>query len=169
MSASGNIDKVEVPDSAVEALQSIPGVDQLGEMFSKEGLVKMIKQGSHHFPEGALEQGESWTIETENELTQIGKMKVLSKLTYAGPEVVEGKKLERINVDLTMTLPKGDDALVTLKDQSAKGTIHFDTEAGRVAHSTLEQHMTMAIAIGGQSIEQKIKQTIDVHVTEAAN
>lgn len=169
MSSSGKIDKVEVPDSAVEAFQSIPGAGQMGGMFSKEGLVKMIKQGSYHFPDGALEQGDSWTIKAENELTQIGKMETLSKLTYAGPEVVEGKKLERIKLEVTMTLPKGDNALVTLNNQSSKGTIYFDNEAGRVAQSTLEQTMTMAIQVGGQAIEQKIKQTIDVRVAEAAN
>ena len=34
---------VEEGDSAVEALQAIPGAKQMGGMFSKEGLIKMIK------------------------------------------------------------------------------------------------------------------------------
>lgn len=169
MSASGKIDKVEVPDSTADSLKSLPGGGQLGGMFSKEGLIKMIKQGSHHFPDGALQKGESWTIKTENDLPQVGKIEVLSKLTYAGSEVIEGKKLERINLEVTTTLPKGGNALVTLKDQTAKGAIFFDNGAGRIDHSKLDQDMTMAITFGGQTIDQKIKQSILVRVTEVAN
>jgi hypothetical protein len=169
MSPAGKIDKVEVSDDAVKALKSIPGAGQLGAMFSKEGLVKMIKQGSHHFPDGALEKGDSWTIKSENELTQVGKMVVNSKLTYAGPEQVGGKQLERIDLEVTTELPKKGNDMITLKDQSATGTIYFDNSAGRISHSTLVQNMTMGITLAGQTIDQKIKQTIGVRVTEAAN
>lgn len=169
MSPLGKIDEVEVSEEAVKALQSIPGAGSLGGMFSKQGLVKMIKQGSHAFPAGAIKRDETWTIKSENELAQIGKMEVLSKLTYAGPQVVDRKNLERINLEVKTTLPADGNSLVGLKDQSATGAIYFDNAAGHIDHSTLEQNMTMAIKFGGQEIEQKIKQTIKVRVTKVVN
>jgi len=169
MSATGKIDSVEVNDSAVKALQASPVGAQMGGMFSKEGLIKMIKQGSHHFPDGAIKPGESWGIKSDNEIPQIGKMEVLAKLTYVGPEVVEGRKLERINLEVTTAVPEGGNVAIRLKDQTATGTIHFDNVAGRISHSTLEQDMTMSVTVGGQSIDQKIKQTIKVRVSEVAN
>jgi len=171
MTPQGEVQEVQVSQETVDALKSMPGASQLGGAFTKEGLINMVKQGSTRFPTEPVQKGASWTNTLETVLPQLGKLEALSNLVYAGSENVEGKPLERINVDLTTKiLPQvGALAQVSIKDQKAQGAIYFDNVAGRISHTAMLQHMTMAVAIGGNNVEQKIEQRISVRITPAAN
>ena len=167
MTPQGEILDVKVGRETVEAVQSLPGAAQMGGMFSEEGLVKMMKQGSHSFPAEAVEKGSSWTTTAEAVLPQLGTMVSESKLTYAGPVQVGDKALEKIDLVVTTKLAAPADgglANIKLKSQDATGTIYFDNAAGRLSHTELKQHMTMDVTFGGNNIEQVIEQTIKVRV-----
>ncbi len=169
MTPQGELKDVEVSQETIDAFKALPGAGQMGGMFSKEGLVNMVKQGSHAFPEEAVQPGDQWTTKSEIDLPQVGTMNADTKLTYAGPEQVKGKQLERINLEVStkLTPKEGAGTQVTLKDQKATGKIYFDNRAGWLAESTLVQNMTMQIAIGGNNVDQKINQTINVRLTPA--
>jgi hypothetical protein len=55
-----------------------------------------------------------------------------------------------------------------VSDQNSSGEILFDVAAGRLHSTKLEQNVTIDVTVGGQTIQQKIDQTIDVKVTPAA-
>lgn len=171
MTPQGEIEHVEVSEETVRALQSLPGAAQMGGAFTKEGLVNMVKQGSTSFPSEPLQKGGSWLNKLETELPQLGKMEAVSKLTYAGPEEVEGKSLERINVDLTTKIvpQQGGLAQVSINDQKSQGAVYFDNTAGRISHSEMLQNMNLSVTVGGNNYEQRIEQTIKIRLTPKTN
>jgi len=139
-------------------------------MFSEEALVSLVKQASHGFPTEAVNKGDTWKAKTESPIPQLGKMVSDVTLTYAGPEQVDGKTLERIDIEMTMKLaPKeaGDAPRITLKDQKSGGTLYFDNIAGRLSHSKIVQNMVMEIGFGGQNLTQDITQNATVRLTPA--
>jgi hypothetical protein len=169
---NGENKEVKVSPETVKAFKSLPGLGQAKAMFSEESLVNLVKQASHAFPDEPVNKGDSWTAKTESPIPQLGKMVADVTLTYAGPEQVDGKTLERIDVEMKMKLtPKDEGAApkITLKDQKSGGTLHFDNAAGRLSHSKIVQNMVMEIAFGEQNIAQEITQTAKVRLTPADN
>ena len=171
MTPQGVIEDVQISQETLDALKTMPGAEQLGGAFTQDGLVNMVKQGSTQFLPEAIQKGRSWTNKLETKLPQVGKMEALSKLVYAGPETVDGQTLERIDVELTTKIVPQEDgtAKVSIKDQSAKGTIYFDNVAGRISHSSMIQQMTMSVVVAGNNIQQKIDQKISIRLTPAQN
>lgn len=171
MTNRGEVKEVEVTPETVEAFKKLPGTGQMGGTFSKDGLINMIKQGANAFPEGPVDVGDDWSNEASIEVPQIGKLETVTKLTYAGQEVVDGKSLERVNIDVAVKVtPKEDEepALpMTIKDQKGSGYLLFDNAAGRLSHSNLVQNMTMEISVGGTALNQKIEQTMTTRLTPA--
>lgn len=169
---NGENKDVKVSPETVKAFKSLPGAGQAKAMFSEESLVNLVKQASHAFPNEPVKKGDSWTAKTESPIPQLGKMVADLTLTYAGPEQVDGKTLERIDVEMNMKLtPKeaGAAAKITLKDQKSSGTLYFDNAAGRLSHSKIVQNMVLEIAFGEQGISQDIVQTATVRLTPAEN
>jgi hypothetical protein len=171
MTDRGAVQDVDVTDETVEAFKKLPGAGQMGGVFSKDGLINMIKQGAHAFPEDPVKKGDSWTNKAAIEMPQIGRMESDTKLTYAGPEVVDGKPLERMDIALTTKVTPKEGAAapapIKIKDQEATGFLAFDNVAGRLSHSSIVHNMTMEIKFAGNAIEQKMEQTIKVRLTPA--
>jgi hypothetical protein len=91
-------------------------------------------------------------------------------LTYAGPEEVEGKPLQRINIGVRAKIvPKeaGGAMQIAIKDQKAEGALYFDAAAGRLSHSLLVQDMTLQIKTGDRTIDQRIEQAVKMRITPA--
>jgi hypothetical protein len=170
MTPRGEILEVEVSQEALDGLKSLPGGGQIANMITKDSLINMIKQGTPSMPAGAVRAGDSWNSSTEMAAPQIGTMISDTKLTYGGPEVVDGRPLERIDLEMTLKLapPKEAAAVaITIKDQQAAGKLYFDNQTGRLDHSELVQNMTMQVTAGGQRFEQKIQTTMHVQLVPA--
>ncbi len=169
MTTRGEIVAVEVSQETADALKKLPGAGAMGGLFSKDGMIAMIKKSSQAFPEQPLEKGDDWTTKTEIEMPNIGAMAADTKLTYAGPEEVEGKQLEKLDVSITMAIkPKvGGQTQVNLKEQDASGVIYFDNAAGRIDHSEIVQNMTLQVMVAGNNFTQEILQTISTRLTPA--
>lgn len=167
MTPRGELEDVEVSQETVEAMKAVPFAGQMGGMFSEEGLVSMIKQGAHKLPEDVVEKGATWTGSTEIEMPAMGKLATETTYTYAGPEEVDGKTLQRIDLEVAMKITPPDEqaqAQLTVKSQEAGGALFFDNDAGRVSHSKVSQKMVMQIAVAGNTIEQNIDQTTTVRL-----
>lgn len=171
MSPQGENKEVEVSPETVKAFKSLPGVGQAGNLFSKESLVTLVKQGSHTLPTDPVKKGDSWTTQTESPVPRLGKMVSDVTFTYAGPEQVDGKTLERIDLEIALKLaPKEENAAtpnITLKDQKSSGTLYFDNAAGRLSHSKIVQQMVLEVGVGDQSITQDITQNVTVRLQPA--
>jgi hypothetical protein len=56
---------------------------------------------------------------------------------------------------------------MNIKEQSSDGEVLFNIAAGRLHSTSLNQKVTIQANAGGQAIEQKIDQKIDVTVSPA--
>jgi hypothetical protein len=166
MKPTGEILEVDVSEDTLKALTSFPGADQMGGALTKDGLIHMIKQGSPAMPDGPVQPGQTWKNAMEMAMGPMGQMSIQTLMTYAGSEQVNGRQLERIdmNVQTTMVPQEGGAISMELKDQKATGSLFFDNQAGRISHSNLVQNMTMAMSIGGQKFDQQVTQVVKVEV-----
>jgi hypothetical protein len=169
MTTDGKVSDVKVPEKFAEALKNLPAGGAGGDLFSEDGIKRMINQSGIQLPDKAVEKGKSWENKVEMKMP-FGKMKVDNVSTYEGPTTRAGKKLEQIAVKPKLTLEPAEDAPFTakLKSQDAKGTAYFDNEAGRLVESNLTQTMDMELSAGGQNIGQKIEQTITMKLQDSA-
>jgi hypothetical protein len=160
MTPRGEITDVEVPEEIVETLKNLPGAAALGDMATPEGFKKMIGQASFAMPE-KLAAGDQWTQKMEMQLPGIGKQTAETTYKYEGPKEVEGKEYEVFTPSLKISY-EGGATQVDVGDQKSEGQILFDSEAGRLEKSELKQNMTLTLSAGGQSIDQKLEQTIEM-------
>ena len=176
MTPQGEILEVEVSQDTLDGLKALPSAGQLGNLLSKDTLVDMIKKGAPAMPKEAVKNGSTWSSTLEVTMGPLGKMGSLTKLTYAGPETVDGKPLERINMEVTTTIekPAAEKAPtpmtpdISITDQKAQGALYFDNVAGRIDHSELQQDMTMLVGMANQKFNQKVQTTTKTVLVPAA-
>lgn len=147
MQTTGKISNVSIPEEAMSGFKNLP----LGDSMSSV-LTDSIEKGSPVFPDQAIGPGYSWTQEHSTK-TPVGSMKAINKLTYVGPEVVDGKQLHKFDMDLTVSF-SGDNPSATqieIPEQSSKGTMYFDNENGYLVSTELDQSMKMLIKVAGQN------------------
>jgi hypothetical protein len=161
MDARGQISNVEIPKEFTDALKNSPAAAGAGDMFSQEGMKRMISQSGLVLPEGAPVKGKNWDTKVEMKMP-FGTMKVVNDITYEGPVTREGVKVEQFAVKPKATLEADPNAQIsaTLKSQDTKGASYFDPVAGRLVETGVTQIMELEIKAMGQVIEQKIEQTV---------
>jgi hypothetical protein len=162
MDAQGKRSNVQVSAALLDQLKKTPGIGAMGgDMFSEEGLKRMMGQGGLVLPRGPVSRGTNWNEKTEVKMP-FGTMKVDTKYTFEGPVTRQGKELQQISLKpvITMDPGQGGPFSMKLKDQDAKGKAYFDNAAGRLVETNLKQDMNMETTVGGMTINQKIEQTM---------
>jgi hypothetical protein len=162
MNSRGEVLDVKVAKETIEALRNLPGADKLGGMFSEEGLVNMIKQGTPSLPAGNIQVGYIWNSKLSTKLPQLGTMATHTEMTYQGPEQIDGKTQQKISMRLTTSVAAADNPLVkvSIKEQDASGTMRFDNQAGHISNTEMKQKMVMQMSISGKTFDQTINQTV---------
>jgi hypothetical protein len=149
----------EISNVQIEKAKPVGG--ELAQLFGKEGLVSMARQSMLPVSSQPVQPGSSWRYSSELEVPMLGRVIADSTLTYDGSTQFEGRTLERIKVDTVTTIaqkPGTNPAnQVTIKEQSDKGSMYFDNAAGRFSHAETIQVLTLELAFGGLTIEQKVK------------
>lgn len=162
MDPQGRLSDVQVPQKVLEAMKNLPGGGAaVAGLFSEDNLKQMVNQGGLQLPAGPVTQGMTWDQKVEAKMP-FGTMKVDNQCAYQGEVMRDGKKLAEIIMKPKLVLEPSDKApaKIQLKEQEGKGAAYFDPEAGRLAETNLQQSMTMEISAGGQSITQKMVQSI---------
>jgi hypothetical protein len=157
MDPRGELSDVKLPEKLADTLKNVAGqAPGMGDMFSPDGLKRMINQGGLVLPEKAVTKGDTWTQKIENKMP-FGTMKVVNTLTYEGTD----QDLQRIQLKPAISLDPDPAAPINLKVKGAdgKGMAKFDNTAGRLVEMNLVQNMDMAIGAGGQDITQNIRTT----------
>jgi hypothetical protein len=169
MSPRGEIINVEVPEAMVDAIKNSPGAAAMGDMASKEGFQRMLEQGALTLPENVPTEGEEWTTKVEMNNPMAGKQTVETTYRYVGTRDVGGDTMAVVEPKVKMTIEGAGQGGMTMnvKDQEATGEILFNSTEGRLDSSTMNQDMTFEIAMGDQTMEQQIKQTILIKVSES--
>jgi hypothetical protein len=161
MDPRGEISDVKLPDKLAEAMKNLPAGGQgLGDMFSPEGLKRLVNQGGLVLPQEPVSKGKAWDQKVEMKMP-FGMMKVVNQMTYEGTEDKGGKTLQRIGVTPKVTIEPDPNAPINIKTKAtdAKGTAYFNNTAGRLVEMQMVQNMQMDIGAGGQDITQNIRTT----------
>ncbi|MCI0378612.1 MAG: DUF6263 family protein [Gemmataceae bacterium] len=156
MDATGEVKDAKIPAKALEALKNLPGGDQMGDLFSEEGLKKMI-QGGMILPKEAVAKGKTWNQKVSMKMP-FGKMTGDIEFTYEGPIEKGGKHLEKIAMKPQVRIDADPASPIKLKSQEGKGVALFDNEAGRLLEMTSDQVMEMSIEANGMNLNQRITQ-----------
>lgn len=163
MSPRGEVSKLEVPEELKKTLAAG------GQGLSEDSIKQMSDVGI--LPDGPVEIGATWNHQADVKMPMVGTMKIDATYTYKGPEDRDGKKLQRIDMAMKMTLEPDPNAQAApnLKSQEGSGEIYFDNEKGQIAESTTKQKMVLEVKVQNQAIEQAFDQTTTLKPTEAAD
>ncbi len=154
MDARGQVLTVDFPEEFQKAAM----------VMGKEAMEKLIKNASPMFPQNPVSVGQSWDQESTTPMPGgLGAMNLVSTYTYKGPEMIEGRELEVIDIGMTMTFQTSETSKATIEvtDQNTKGKMYFDSANGHTSMMNVNQAMTMEIKFGGQKINQTIENTTE--------
>lgn len=167
ISATGEYSDIKVPEKAVKELQNLPGGEMFGDMFSADGIKRMMSQSGLVMPKEAIEKGKTWKSKSDLKMP-FGKMIAEIEYTYAGPTEKDGRMLEKITLKPKATIEPSPDAkfAMKLKSHEGSGAALFDNAAGRLLEVTNQQNMDMEIEVAGMTINQRIVQTTTMRLTE---
>ena len=149
MNSQGKILSVDMPDEFASG----------NPMMSKEALSQLIKNASPVFPDKPVAVGESWKQESSTAMPNgVGNMKIDSTYTYKGPEDMDGKTLDKIDITMEMQFeaPEGSPIKIEITSQNTKGNMYFDSVNGHTHKIDIDQNMVMAVTAGPQTVDQTI-------------
>lgn len=149
MDPRGEISEVKIPEKLLKMLKApqLPGV---GEMFTEDGLKRMMGQSVLPLPMEAVGKGKTWN-QTLKFKAAFGEMKMDNTYTYEGPVQKGGKRLEQIAMKPNLSIQADPNVPgMKLKSGEGKGIAYFDAESGKVVEMSMTQNMTLEA--GGQSI-----------------
>lgn len=139
ISPLGEIQGVEKTPALEQALEKA----EAGDLFSGEGVTRMLRHALTLLPEKAAEPGSSW--ESSRTLpTPFGDLKLTDIHTYTGPEDRDGKTLHRITTRSSIAAEQGKaprNRPGSWKEVDQTGTAWFDTTRGRCAASEVVQRI----------------------------
>ncbi len=167
--ARGRLSNVKLSEKVVKALKELPAGGAAGEMFTEEGMAKLIAQGGVILPEKTPTKGASWSNKVE---TKTGEVTAVANMEYThqGTTNRGDRKLDKISLKPTTTLEFEENApiRVAIKSQEGSGTVYFDRKSGRLIETTMTQEFVMEATADGQEIKQKIKSTLSTKLIEPA-
>lgn len=167
ISPTGEFTDIKIPESSLKGLQNIPGGDAFGELFSPDGLKRMLGQSGLAMPKDAVSKGATWKNKSEMKLP-IGKMIAEIDYTYGGPIEKDGRTLEKITLKPKATIEPDPNAPIAmkLKSQDGTGTALFDNKAGRLLEVVQNQTMEMEAEVMGMTFSQRMVQTVTMRLAD---
>ncbi|MGE0758503.1 MAG: DUF6263 family protein [Pirellulaceae bacterium] len=139
MNTRGEVLAVEPSEALRERLAQSPG----NELFSAEGLARMLRQATIPLPDMPLADGTSWKG-THESPSPLGQLVLATQYTFRGTEEREGRPVATIvsETDIALTPATGDASRSTQwQEGKQSGTLDFDVERGRFVASRFEQRI----------------------------
>ncbi len=162
----------------------LPGA-QIGQMFNRDSLTDMVKQGSlKALPGKPVKPGDSWPYEYSVKMPQIGQIAIKGTYTFKNMSVRGGVSCAEIAMDGTLQMdisgaaadgktdgPGAMLAAMGMKINGGKlgGTVWFDPKLGMARDAEFTQEMEMSMknpAEPAASITIPMKQTISQTLTK---
>ena len=167
ISATGEYTDIKVPEKAVKELQNLPGGEMFGDMFSGDGIKRMMSQSGLVMPKDPVEKGKTWKSKSDMKMP-FGKLVAEVEYTYAGSTEKDGRTLEKITLKPKATIEPNPNAPFTmkLKSHDGTGTALFDNAAGRLLEVTNQQNMDMELEVMGMTINQRMVQTTTMRLAD---
>jgi hypothetical protein len=154
----GDVSDFKVPEDMFAGMKKSPGMEQMGGIFTEDGLKQMTAQAMFKFPEEKIAKGATWTSLVEMPNPAFGKQKSETTYTYKGPEKVEGQPVETIALKVVtgFDTPEDSPAQLEIKEQKSTGQAFFDNAQGRLLRSENSSAMKIEITAGGMTFIQDV-------------
>jgi hypothetical protein len=164
MTARGEIRDVKVAEEVLEALKNSPGAALLGDVATAEGLQRMIAKWALVLPESSPKSGEVWRSQVKLKSPTGGVQVVESSYKFEGTKEIDGRTYAvfRPGLEVTFKDGAGGGPASKVKEQQSSGEVLFDVAAGRLASATLKRGVTVDQTVAGQTVEQRVRQSLDV-------
>lgn len=173
LNATNGIDRIEGIDDMMNRFNSGgPAMNNSGikNMFNKGTLQQMIGD-SQYLPLQAVQPGDTWPIQTEVDLGEMGTLTVSNNITFDQWEKHGPRLCARLEFDGTYQgkpseNPNPMGMSMAIHDGTTTGVSWFDPELGTVIDSDATQDMTMSITVpmpaggGGKPTFQTMKMTM---------
>jgi hypothetical protein len=170
LDARGRVSNVKLSEAAAKALKELPaGAAGGDEMFTEEGMARLISQGGVILPEKSPSKGATWSNKIQT-TTVAGKSIANLEYKHEGSATRGDRMLDKFSMKPTATLEVDKNAPVkmTIKSQEGSGNVYFDRKNGRLIESVMNQELNMEASTGGQELKQKVKSTISMKLLEPA-
>jgi hypothetical protein len=166
MSPRGEISDVQVPEKVAKKFQNLPG-GGLGDMFSPDGLKRMMGQSGLVLPKQAVAKDDKWDHKTDMKLP-FGTITATFNYVYKGPSDKDGRGVEKIAFTPKMAVEPDPDAMFVMKLKGQEGSGHalFDNQNGKLKEVTVNQTMEMEIDAMGQTLTQRIVQNVTTRLVD---
>ncbi len=154
ISPQGEMVDVKVPDVVIAAVGGSPfaATADSGSFLTPAGVKNMFAQIMPKLPKDAVADGASW----KTDLTlPTGPITMVLQNTYT---LGESTPFAKFQAKIDTSIKAGAEAAVTFKlnKQSGSGKFTFDTQAGRLTESSIDQSFDMTITANGMDIPQSI-------------
>jgi hypothetical protein len=158
----GQMSELTLPESFLKALKKLPAnLPGVNEMFSEENLKEMLADSVLLLPGEALQKGTSWTEKRVATFPQ-GKKTVTIVYTYEGDLKRGDQTLHEVSFKTSFTFQPAKDSPINLKHKDGKGTVLFDSTAGRLVEKSFTQVRDEDFTIGGQTHTQQVQESVTV-------
>jgi hypothetical protein len=172
ISPLGKVSDIEMPTKLTEvfAKQQQGGNRQGGfgiggGAFTERGIKELIEKSVLPLPEGAAAKDVTWKQHFENAMRGMGSQMTDVTFSFAGPEKVDGKSVEKIAAVTEMTFEAAESPMadVEITAQEGSATFYFDPQAGYMVQAKGTQTFVMEIT-GNREITQDIKETMTMRL-----
>jgi hypothetical protein len=161
MRPSGEIADIQIGQATLKKLRDALPQGEQGEAaaFSEQGLKDMLMQSSPPpFPQTPVEPGKTWSSKPAKLTLPQGSLVLDKVFTFQGPDPKDPKLL-LIGMESRVALEPGENVTTKIRSQEGKGSLVFDSEAGRIASSRGTQRTELLISSMGQEIDQTTEMT----------
>jgi hypothetical protein len=158
----GQISVVGFPDKVEDVQRGSlsPSLADGGSLFSDKGVKNLLGQVIPLLPEGPVADGQTWVGELEFPAGEL-RMKVATTYSLAA---IEGDLARLSGAIVTGVQPRQSSPLrIAVKGQSGKGEYRFDTKAGRLDDSKIEQTVELSLEATGRATT--VTMTINLGMT----
>jgi hypothetical protein len=158
LSPRGTITAVEIQESTLSAVAGADASAAVKALFSKEGLTSILQQLAVELPEQAVAPGDTWSKQGSI-ATPLGALQ--QKTTYTLLPVDEKTpQLARIESTARFTLQPAAETTATVKEHEQLGRLAFDTEAGELRSTKVEQRLVTTATLKETKIEVRSMSTL---------
>ena len=153
---TGDIEDVKIPETTLKRLREGAPRGTADDEVSEKAIKDMLLQSSPpSFPEGDLEPGKSWSRKPSKMPLGFATMTMQQTLTFQGPDS-KSPNLLLVGVESKVSLEPAEGASIraAIRKQECRGSLTFDSTAGKVAGARVTQRIDMTISMAGQTMEQ---------------
>lgn len=157
LSPTGELGDVRFSEAAAKELKGLP---EMGDLFTEQGIKNTLSLIGFVASKDPVKKDASWSHKSAIKLA-FGVVATDRKYTYDGPDLADGKKLEKITFTSNTTVDAKPDAPITIKITDQKGgVVLFDNDAGRIQSLVLRpMEMTVSFPNG---LEQTVTRSVSL-------